>query len=69
MHSQKGYTIGKHIILFGSVCHPLGNPIAAGSTTGYFESKALMSFVKVLAGLMELMYSIKKRSPGLLHSP
>ena len=25
----------------GSFCHPRGNPIAAGSTTGYFESRVL----------------------------
>jgi len=38
----------------GSFFHPFGNPIAVGSTTGYFESRALMSFVNVLAGLMLL---------------
>ena len=38
----------------GSFCHPLGHPMAAGSTTGYVASRALTSLVKVLAGLIAL---------------
>ena len=55
-HKEGAYAETYYVVYFhsGSLIHPLGNPIAAGSTTGYFTSKALMSLVKVLAGLMLL---------------